>query len=210
MNRQTFTKIGYFVLGGMVATIGYIAGSMDSLIAQQDIGVFKKLHVEEIIMVGDITSPKQTYVGIHADDNTAGITVIHNRPKGLPVEASDAVAGIIASVSNEGKSFSMLNLRDNSNGDYKIYSYDKSPNNNSSRFIVPYESKDAVVVEVLSRQAGVVDTDVKIVSADVKFPNGKKVHVKFSNPQTTGMISLYDKIRIKAKGRNWEFIEHVP
>ena len=209
MKRQILTKIGYFLLGGIVATIGYVAGSMNIIDAQQDIGQFRVLHVKENIFVGDISSPKQTHVGIHANDNTAGITVVYNRPKGVPIEASDAIGGIIASVSNDGKAFSMINLRDNANGNYKVYSYDKSPTS-PSKFIVPYKSKDSVVVEVLSRQAGVVGNDVKIVSADVKFPNGKKVHVKFSNPQTTGMISLYDKIRIKAKGRKWEFIEHVP
>ena len=68
----------------------------------------------------------------------------------------------------------------------------------------------AIIVEVMQSQTDFVGDDLLYVSADVKLPNGKKIHVVFSNPQTRGMFSRDDNIRIKQKGSEWEFIEHIP
>ena len=69
---------------------------------------------------------------------------------------------------------------------------------------------DAVIVEVMDSQTDFINDDLLYVSADVKMPTGKKIHIVFSNPQTLGMFELYDKIRVKQKGSKWEFIEHIP
>ena len=212
MKRQILTKIGYFLLGGLVATIGYIAGNMDSSVAQQDIGFFKKLHVSETLIVGDVTSRRQNHAIIAASHNRVSLALIHNKPKGGAVGKSDAVASMLASTSNDGEPFSLLNLMDKSRGKYKVYSYDNPSNKVPHKPILRRSPSytGSTVVEVLSRQTGFIEQRHVILSADVKMSNGKKIHVEFTNPQTVGMFRIYDKIRIKAKGRKWEFIEHVP
>ena len=209
--KRIFGKVGYFLLGGIVATIGYIAGSMDNSVAQQDIGYFRQLHVKESILVGDITSQEQTFIGISSNDKTAAITLVHNRPKDAPIQKSDATATIIASESTAQQAYSMLSLTDKSNHENKLYSYDKPPNSSVETTVVRSPSQTgSIIVEVMARHTGVVAKKVMLVSADVKMSNGKRIHVKFTNPQTTGMFGIYDNIRIRQKGSKWEFIEHIP
>lgn len=76
--------------------------------------------------------------------------------------------------------------------------------------LVPEPVSGAVVVEVMDSQTDFINEDLLYVSADVKMPSGKKIHIVFSNPQTLGMFELYDKIRVKQIGSKWEFIEHIP
>ena len=122
------------------------------------------------------------------------------------------MAIMMASLSNTGRPFSTLNLLDKSGGEYKVYSFDSPSNKVSSKPILrrtPSQS-GSTVVEVMSRQTGFNNNRNVTLSADVKHPSGKRVHVEFTNPQTVGMFRIYNEIRIKAKGRKWEFIEHVP
>ena len=76
--------------------------------------------------------------------------------------------------------------------------------------LVPEPVSDATIVEVMDSQTDFINDDLLYVSADVKMPSGKKIHIVFSNPQTLGMFELYDKIRVKQKGSKWKFIEHIP
>ena len=91
------------------------------------------------------------------------------------------------------------------NGD--VLSSDKTE---VSTDIVPEPVSGAVVVEVMDSQTDFISDNLLYVSADVKMPSGKKIHIVFSNPQTLGMFELYDKIRVKQIGSKWEFIEHIP
>ena len=83
----------------------------------------------------------------------------------------------------------------------------------NQRMIKPNISSPGIVagyvVEVVGRQTARVDDKLRIVSADVKMESGKKIHIVFSNPPTTGMIQLFDKIKIRQVGEKWKFIEHV-
>lgn len=54
-------KIGYFLLGAFVATVGYIVGDMDFLDAADDITRVKNLVVEERLLIGD-TDTKYTSI----------------------------------------------------------------------------------------------------------------------------------------------------
>lgn len=102
----------------------------------------------------------------------------------------------------------MLALRDKFGNAYAQTSNDGSPIKVESRRAT--SQTGAVVVEVLDMEFGRVNNKLRIVSADVKLPSGKKIHVEFTNPPTTGMFSVYDKIRIRQRGNKWEFIEHIP
>ena len=210
--KRIFEKIGYFLLGGIVATIGYVAGGMNNSVAQQDIGYFRQLHVQDTLIVGDITSTKQTHVIVDASKRTASIMLIKNKPKGMSLKESDAVATVMASADTRGKPYSTLNLRDKSGAEYQVNSFDSLSNNVSRNSITtktPSQTR-SIIVEVMARHTGVVAKKVMLVSADVKMSNGKRIHVKFTNPQTTGMFGIYDNIRIRQQGSKWEFIEHIP
>lgn len=91
--------------------------------------------------------------------------------------------------------------------DTNVLSSDKTE---VSTDIVTESVSGAVVVEVMDNQTDFINDNLLYVSADVKMPSGKKIHIVFSNPQTLGMFEVYDKIRVKQKGSKWEFIEHIP
>lgn len=203
--RHISWKIGYFLLGGLVATIGYIAGSMDNIVAEQDFVQMKRLHVEERVIVGGVSDDKENYVDISAGDNTTGINIILNRPLDSPIEQSASSIFLVASKS-DSIPYSGLVLRDNSPAEYKVYSFDSLPNEPSNKDV----SETTYIVEVMNRQTKIIEDRLMIISADVKLPSGKKIHVEFTNPTTTGMFVIYDKIRIRQKGNKWEFIEHIP
>ena len=74
-----WSKIGYFLLGGFVATLGFIAGNMNNSVAQQtkDMGTYRQLHVLESIIVGDFQAGAKGIVGIMATDEYASIDLYY-------------------------------------------------------------------------------------------------------------------------------------
>ena len=211
-------KIAYFLLGGFVATIGYIAGSMDSIIAEDESIVLKSLHIEDSLTVGKrlvVGKNANNFVHIMADDESSAIRVVHGHNK----NGDDLSQVMILATTGENQPFSTIVLQDNLPSEHRINSYDEQDKAESStNFARRNTSKPATadvpkagyVVEVMYYQSGMVDNDLLLISADVKMPSGQKIHVVFTNPQTLGMFDIYDKIRIRKKGPKWEFIEHVP
>ena len=201
---RNLSKVGYFLLGGFVATIGYLAGNADRLMAEQDFVRMKNLHVEERIIVGSVSDQMENYVDIKADDEIVSISVLFQHPRGAPLKQSASSAFLVASKSkSDSLPYAGLYLADNTPAEYKVTSFGHPPENAPT-------SETSYIVEVMDRQTGFIGENLLIVSADVRLPNGKKIHVEFSNPQTLGMFKFNDKIRIRQKGDRWEFIEHIP
>ena len=78
-------RIVFFILGGIVATVGFIIGSLKSMTTEGDTRVFENIRIKGSIIVGETEKP---HVEIYASENSAQVSVFNG--VGNPVK-SDSV-----------------------------------------------------------------------------------------------------------------------
>ncbi|MCE2403045.1 hypothetical protein J4G08_19485 [Candidatus Poribacteria bacterium] len=210
-------KIGYILLGGFVATIGYIAGSIDNIGADNDWQSVKKLHVEESILIGDANQKNNIVLSV--DGKTCNITLISEPfpPAKNIVSLTTDEKGSMISTRNKNTDRGVTLLSSNehnlvriidASGEKQIRSSD-SPSKTTNAIVKP--TTGAITVELVTiPNFTIKDGKAYISDAVVQKASGEKMHVTFIDPlPPNGMFNILDKISIKPVGNKWKFVKFV-
>ena len=210
-------KIGYLLLGGFIATIGYIAGSIDNIDAENDWQSVKKLHVEESILIGDANQKSNIILSV--DGKTCNITLLSELvpPSKNVVSLTTDEKGAMISTMNKNTDRGVTLLSSNehnlvriidASGEKQIRSSDDSSKTTDA---VVKPTAGAITVELVTiPNSTIKDGKVFISDAVVQKASGEKMHVTFADPLPhSGMFSIFDKISIKPVGNKWKFVKFV-
>lgn len=210
-------KIGYILLGGFIATIGYIAGSLDNIGADNDWQSVKKLHVEESILIGDANQKSNIILSV--DGKTCNITLVSEPlppEKNIVSLTTDEKGSMISTMNkNADRGITLLSSNEHNlvrimdaSGEKQIRSSDSS--SKTTKTIVK-PTAGAITVELVTiPNFTIKDGKSYISDAVVQKASGEKMHVTFADPlPPNGMFNIFDKISIKPAGNKWKFVKFV-
>lgn len=210
-------KIGYLLLGGFITTIGYIAGSIDSIDAENDWQSVKKLHVEESILIGDAN--QKSNIVLSVDGKTCNIALISELvpPVKNIVSLTTDEKGAMISTTNKNADRGVTLLSSNEHNLVRIIDVSgkkqirSSDDSSKTTDAVVKPTAGAITVELVTIPNITYKSNGAFISdAVVKKASGEKIHVTFTDPlPPNGMFNIFDKISIKPVGNKWKFIKFV-